>query len=106
MHTHSYVLEAEEWYAFLYNAVKEKERREGGRSSVSPLHSTAAFILKLPGKDLDISALNLQHTFRNRGNKQGAVNAIEHLQDSGLGTVHTKQATHGTSLVSNNMYLV
>ena len=90
----------------MYNAVKEKERRKGGGTSVSPLHSTAAFVLKLPGKDLDISSLNLQRTFRNWSNKQGAVDAIEHLQDPGLGMVHTKQASHGTSLVSNNMYLV
>lgn len=88
----------------MYNAVKEKERRKGGGTSVSPLHSTAAFVLKFPGKDLDISSLNLQRTFQNW--KQGAVDAIEHLQDSGLGMVHTKQASHGTSLVSNNMYLV
>ena len=57
-------------------------------------------MLTLPGKILDISALNNQHKFRDRGKKQGAVDAIEHLQETGLGVVHKERATRGTSLVS------
>ena len=57
----------------------------GGKEK--PLRSTAAFMLTLPGKVLDISALNSQHKFRHRGKKQGAVVAIEHLEEFGLGVV-------------------
>ena len=59
----------------------------------------AIFMLTLPGKILDISPLNNQHKFRDRGKKQGAVDAIEHLQETGLGVVHKERATRGTSLV-------
>ena len=62
-------------------------------------------MLTLPGKILDISTLNNQRKFRDRGKKQGAVDAIEHLQETGLGVVHKERATWGTSLVST-MYLV
>lgn len=57
-------------------------------------------MLTLPGKMLDISALNSQHKFRDRGKKQGAVDAIEHLEEAGLGIVHRERATRGTALVS------
>ena len=62
-------------------------------------------MLTLPGKVLDISALNNQHKFWDRGKKQGAVDAIKHLQETGLGMVHKQHATRGTLLVST-MYLV
>ena len=88
----------------LFNTAKEKGGGGGG-GSASLLHSTAAFMLTLPGKILDISALNNQHKFQDRGKKQGAVDAIEHLQETGLGVVHKERATRGTSLVST-MYLV
>ena len=70
----------------------------GGKEN--PIHGTAAFMLTLPGKVLDISALNSQHKFRDRGKKQGAVDAIEHLQEVGLGVVHKERATRGTAMVS------
>ena len=57
-------------------------------------------MLTLSGKILDISALNSQHKFRDRGKKQGAVDAIEHLEEAGLGIVHRERATRGTALVS------
>ncbi len=57
-------------------------------------------MLMLPGRILDISALNSQHKFRDRGKKQGAVNAIEHLEEAGLGVIHTEWATRGMALVS------
>ena len=67
-------------------------------------------MLSLPGKVLDISALNSQHKFRDRGKKQGAVDAIQHLEEAGLGVVHKERATRGTALVSvtcfaNMMYI-
>ena len=57
-------------------------------------------MLTLPGKVLDISALNSQHKFRDRGKKQGAVEAIEHLEEAGLGIIHKEWATRGTAMVS------
>lgn len=78
-----------------------KENGQGGqRGKGTPLHDTASFMLTLPGKILDISALNSQHKFRDRGKKQGAVDAIEHLEEAGLGIVHRERATRGTALVS------
>ena len=82
---------------FNFNTAKEKG---GGGGKETLLHSTAAFMLTLHGKILDISALNTQYKFRDRGKKQGAVDAIEHLQEAGLGVVHKERATRGTSLVS------
>ena len=55
--------------------------------------------LLLPGKVLDISALNTSHKFRGRGNKEGAVAAIHELQAAGLGTVKEERATRGTTKV-------
>ena len=54
---------------------------------------TAAFVLTLPGKILDISTLNSNHKFRGYGNKDGAVAAIKDLEKSGLGEVIEKKAT-------------
>ena len=59
----------------------------------------AAYMLTLPGKILDISVLNTSRKFREFGNKEGAVAAIEFLQESSIGVVHTEKATRGTSKV-------
>ena len=48
---------------------------------------TAAYVLLLPGKVLSISTLNTSHKFRGRGNKEGAVAAIQELEAVGLGNV-------------------
>lgn len=59
----------------------------------------AAYVLRIPGKTLDISALNSNHKFRGYGNKDGAVAAIKELEANGLGTVHETKTTRGTSKV-------
>ena len=84
---------------FMFKTVKEKG---GGGLGVkeNSIHGTAAYMLTLPGRVLDISALNSQHKFRDRGKKQGAVDAIQHLEEAGLGVVHKERATRGTALVS------
>lgn len=64
----------------------------------------AAYVLTLPGKMLDISVLNTSRKFREFGNKDGAVAAIEFLQECGVGVVHTEKATRGTSKVQNYVY--
>ena len=71
-------------------------QRTGGFQTTS---ETASFILLLPGKVLDISALNTSHKFKNRGNKAGAVAAIKELEAAGLGAVKEEPATRGTSIV-------
>lgn len=66
---------------------------------ISKVADTAAFVLLLPGKILDISALNSSHKFRDRGKKEGAVAAIKELESAGLGVVKEERATRGTSKV-------
>ena len=63
----------------------------------------AAYVLTLPGKILDISVLNTSRKFREFGNKEGVVAAIEFLQECGTGVVHTEKATRGTSKVDTLM---
>lgn len=62
---------------------------------------TAAFVLRLPGKKLDISVLNSSLKFRGHGNKAGAVAAIKELEAAGLGVVGEEKSTRGASKVSN-----
>ena len=62
----------------------------------------ASYVLSLPRKILDISVLNTSRIFREFGNKEGAVAAIELLQESGIGVVHTEKATRGTSKVRSS----
>ena len=69
------------------------------RSSSNDLVArTAGYMLLLPGKVLDISALNTSHKFRGRGNK-GAVAAINELESASLGVVKEERATRGTTKV-------
>ena len=44
-------------------------------------------VLLLPGKTLHISALLTAKTFRDKGNKEGAVRAINLFESAGLGEV-------------------
>lgn len=83
-----------------FQTAKEKGAAGGSGEKENIVHGTAAFILTLPGKVLDISALNSQHKFRDRGKKQGAVDAIEYLEEAGLGIIHKERATRGTAMVS------
>ena len=46
--------------------------------------TVAAYCLLLPGKTLHISALLTAKTFRDKGNKEGAVRAINLLESAGL----------------------
>ncbi len=82
-----------QWYIFhAHNHFQTAKQKGGGPGDKETLlHGTAAFMLTLPGKILDISALNSQHKFRDRGKKQGAVDAIGHLEEAGLGVIHKDQ---------------
>ena len=59
----------------------------------------AAFSLLLPGKTLYFNALNEQRKFRGRGNKEGAKQEWQTLENAGLGTFVTNKAARGTAQV-------
>lgn len=51
------------------------------------LKETARYTLLLPGKNLDLTTLNNAKKFRNKGNKEGGLQAFRQLENSGLGTI-------------------
>ena len=54
--------------------------------------SNEAFVLSLPGKQLDVSSLvNKKKKFRSRGGRDGALSAMKSLEDNGLGKLVVKQ---------------
>ena len=62
-------------------------------SSRSMERSNEPFVLMLPGKSLDVSLLvNKKRKFRHRGGREGALNAMKHLQDDGLGKLVVKKS--------------
>lgn len=61
--------------------------------------SNAAYSLLIPGKVLNLSTLNAQKKFRDRGNKQGAKKGWQLLEESGLGKLHATKALRGTDMV-------
>lgn len=67
-------------------------------------HRNAAFSLLLPGKVLYFKALNSssQRKFRDKGNKPGARQAWELLQENGLGKLKETKPNRGTDFVSTN----
>lgn len=80
--------------------------QDKGNMPCAMVTDTAAYILLLPGKSLDISDLNKSHKFRGRGNKEGAVAAINALEKDGLGLVKEERATRGTSKVGLFLYTI
>ena len=67
--------------------------------------SVAAFCLLLPGKVLNLSALLQAKKFRGKGNKEGAVAALEELHKAGLGKLISADSRRGASSVSIPLYL-
>lgn len=62
------------------------------KGSVEVEQSNEAFVLALPGKCLDVSHLvNKQEKFCNRGEKEGALQAMRNLQEKGIGTLRVKE---------------
>ena len=61
--------------------------------------SSATFSLLLPGNILDLTALNNQHKFRDKGNKAGAKLGWDLLQQCSLGELKQKKARRGTDMV-------
>lgn len=63
--------------------------------------SNATFSLLLPGNILDLTALNNQCKFRDKGNKAGAKLGWDLLQQCSLGELKQKKARHGTDMVKH-----
>lgn len=51
------------------------------------LKETTRYTLLLSGESLDLTTLNNAKKFRNKGNKEGGLQAFQHLENSGLGTI-------------------
>ena len=64
-------------------------------------HRCASYSLLLPGKVLYFNALNssTQRKFRDKGNKAGARQAWQKLQNAGLGLLKEFKARRGTDMV-------
>ena len=62
--------------------------------------STAAFCLKLPGKNLYLTPLLKAKKFRNFGYKTGAMSAFRELELAQLGNIEEIGAGKGTRTVS------
>ena len=61
--------------------------------------SNATFSLLLPGHILDLTALNNQHKFRDKGKKAGAKLGWDLLQQCNLGELMETKARRGTDIV-------
>lgn len=72
---------------------------------VNAASNPEGYMLLIPGKRLYITALNERKKFRDMGNKQGAVDAINALERAGLGIVITNKA-QGTSKVCHLVYCI
>ena len=55
------------------------------------LSSTPGYCLKLPGRNLNLTALLYAKKFRNHGYKSGALAAFDELEAEGLGKLELKQ---------------
>lgn len=67
--------------------------------SHSMAQKNASYSLLLPGKILNLTALNNLRKFRERGNKTGAIESWKLLDEAGLGTVIESKARRGTDMV-------
>ena len=53
------------------------------------IKNTAQYTILLPGKALHLSALNTARKFRNKGNKEGGLQAFQLLEKEGLGKIES-----------------
>ena len=59
-----------------------------------------SFALLLPGRVLHLSALIVARKFRDRGNKAGALEAMQHPEDCGMGKLLSENSNRGTDKAS------
>ena len=68
--------------------------------------SNESYVLSLPGRILDVSALvNKKKKFRSRGGRDGALEAMRKLEEDGLGNLHVKKSK-GSVKVSVTKYCI
>ena len=63
---------------------------------------SATTCLLLPGKILDLKSLSQKRAFRNSGNKAGAVQGFEILEENGLGVMTTIKLNRGANMVGTD----
>ena len=69
--------------------------------------TTPGYCLKLPGKNLNLTALLYAKKFRYHGYKTGALTAFGELELAGLGTLNTKKTKSGkVSIVTDILPLL
>ena len=66
----------------------------------SKIRRNASFALLLPGKVLHLSALIVTWKFRDRGNKAGALEAMQLLDDCGMEKLRSVNSVRGTDKAS------
>ena len=64
-----------------------------------------AFVLTLPGKCLDVSSLvKKKKKFRHRGGKDGALNTMRKLEESGMGKLVVKKSKGSVMVCSLGLF--
>lgn len=75
---------------------QDKEVRRGAENAleleVIACNIWEAFVLSLPGKSLDVPLLVNKKKFRNRGGRDGALDAMRRLEEKGLGKLALKKS--------------
>lgn len=75
-------------------------------TSPGTIQTNEAFVLTLPGRCLDVSSLiNKKKKFRNRGGKDGALNAMRKLEECGMGRLVVKKSK-GSIKVCYNKFII
>lgn len=96
---YKFVEKYHQWHALAIYFLHIHSAQSQGSQKTDEAFSNAAYSLLIPGKILNLSALNSQKKFRDRGNKQGAKKGWQLLEDSGLGKLHATKAVRGTDMV-------
>ena len=86
-------------FMHIYNAVHVELSALSADMNSSDGQRSATTCLLLPGKVLDLKALSQKRTFRNCGNKAGAVRGFEILEENGLGNVIATKINRGATMV-------
>lgn len=60
----------------------------------------AGTVLLLPGKTLNVTSINKSRLFKNKGNKSGALEVLNSLEEAGLGTLIQLGKSRGTAMVN------
>ena len=68
--------------------------------------SNEAYILLLAGKQIDVSyQVNNKKRFRTRGGREGALQAMENLQDAGIGKLAVKKSRGSVKVCTYTIHM-